>query len=124
MEINGDYLANLLFADDCVIFAYDALGLEEDFVQLQMRSSEIGLEMNCSKTKWMHNKFSPTATVKINGGTIEGVKSFKYLGHHPSFTEGSTGECSRRSKAAWSSFNKISILLTLLLDEDRGTIGR
>ncbi|XGW14747.1 hypothetical protein V3C99_000764, partial [Haemonchus contortus] len=115
IEIDGENLTYLLFADDCVVFAHDALELQAKLVQLQMKSSEIGLEMNLSKTKWMHNQFSPTATVKINGETIEEVKSFKYLGHQLSFTEGSSGEYSRRRKAAWSSFNKIS---TLLLDED------
>ncbi|XGW11656.1 hypothetical protein V3C99_012831, partial [Haemonchus contortus] len=115
IEIDGENLTYLLFADDCVVFAHDASELQAKLVQLQTKSSEIGLEMNLSKTKWMHNQFSPTATVKIDGETIEEVKSFKYLGHQLSFTEGSSGEYSRRRKAAWSSFNKIS---TLLLDED------
>ncbi|XGW33917.1 hypothetical protein V3C99_017990 [Haemonchus contortus] len=115
MEIDGEHLTYLLFADDCAIFAHDALEPQEKLEQLQMKWSEIGLEMNLSKTKWMHNQFSPTATVEINGETIEEVKSFEYLGHQLSFLEGSTGEYSRRRKAAWSSFNRIS---TLLLDED------
>ncbi|XGW21059.1 hypothetical protein V3C99_004205 [Haemonchus contortus] len=67
IDIDGENLTYLLFADDCVIFAHDALELQAKLVQLQMKSSEIGLEINLSKTKWMHNQFSPTATVKING---------------------------------------------------------
>ncbi|XGW03875.1 hypothetical protein V3C99_015207, partial [Haemonchus contortus] len=102
IEIDGENLTYLLFADDCVVFAHDASELQAKLVQLQTKSSEIGLEMNLSKTKWMHNQFSPTATVKIDGETIEEVKSFKYLGHQLSFTEGSSGEYSRRRKAAWS----------------------
>uniref|UniRef100_A0A7I5EED2 Reverse transcriptase n=1 Tax=Haemonchus contortus TaxID=6289 RepID=A0A7I5EED2_HAECO len=79
-----------------------------------MKSSEIGLETNLSKTQWMHNQFSPTATAKINGETIEEVKCFKYLARQLSSTEGSTGEYSRRRKTARSSFNKIP---KFLLDE-------
>uniref|UniRef100_A0A7I4YGZ8 Reverse transcriptase domain-containing protein n=1 Tax=Haemonchus contortus TaxID=6289 RepID=A0A7I4YGZ8_HAECO len=115
IEFDRENLNYLLFADDCAIFAHDAIELQAKLVQLQMKTSEIGLEMNSSKTKWMHNQFGPTATVKINGETIKEVKCFKFLGHQLSFTEGSSGEYSRRRKAAWSSFNKIS---TLLLDED------
>uniref|UniRef100_A0A7I4YL36 Reverse transcriptase domain-containing protein n=1 Tax=Haemonchus contortus TaxID=6289 RepID=A0A7I4YL36_HAECO len=62
MEIDGEHLTYLLFADDCVISAHDALELQEKLVQLQMKSSEIGLEVNLSKTKWIHNQFSPIAT--------------------------------------------------------------
>ena len=71
--------------------------------------------MNLSKTKWMRNQFCPDAEVTVDEHTIEEVKEYVYLGHQISFENNFAGECSRRRKAAWNSFNKIR---TLLLDDN------
>ncbi|VDM37564.1 unnamed protein product [Toxocara canis] len=106
IRVDGERLTHLPFADDCVLFAHSGLELQDKFLQLQVESKKIGLEMNLSKTKWMRNSLCRESRINIEGQIIEEVGSYVYLGQQLSFTDNIVGECSRRRNAAWFSFNR------------------
>ncbi|VDM41468.1 unnamed protein product [Toxocara canis] len=113
IRVDGERLTNLLFADDCVLFAHSGPELQDKLLQLQIESKKIGLEMNLAKMKWTRNSLCSESRINIEGQIIEEVGSYVYLGQQLSFTDNIVGEFSRRRNAAWSSFNRIR---TSLLD--------
>ncbi|CAG4930860.1 unnamed protein product [Colias eurytheme] len=55
ININGQFLSNLRFADDIVLFAESSSKLESMINEINYISNEIGLELNTTKTKIMTN---------------------------------------------------------------------
>ncbi|MCJ3109057.1 reverse transcriptase family protein, partial [Klebsiella pneumoniae] len=53
LRINGDYLSNLRFADDIVLFSNDGDELQKMIEDLSRESAKVGLRMNMQKTKIM-----------------------------------------------------------------------
>ena len=62
IKIDSEILTHLLFADNCVLFTESANRLRCMIAKLQ-RELKISLEINASKTKWMHNEFAEDASV-------------------------------------------------------------
>ncbi|CAM5141648.1 unnamed protein product [Natator depressus] len=112
IRIDGEQLTHLLFADDCVILAKDTAELENKLQQLQTLSHDIGLEVNTLKTKWMWNEHCAAGIITVNRKVIKEVNKYIYLGQQLSRDNSFEGECSRRRKAGWVSFNKIKTSLT------------
>ena len=56
IDINGNKLTNLRFADDVVLFAKSEKDLECMLHQLQTHCKIVGLQMNSTKTKTMRNR--------------------------------------------------------------------
>ena len=72
------------YADDIVIIARNVQTLRECFKDLESRASNVGLQINDSKTKYLIistnvSKRKPR-NIDIEGKTFEGVSHFKYLG--------------------------------------------
>ena len=79
IKVNENYLSNLRFADDIILFSETASQLEEMINELNSISLEIGLELNTSKTKIMTN--NPETPIKVNQQPLEYVQKYIYLGN-------------------------------------------
>ena len=79
ININGEYLSHLRFADDIILIAADLDQAQIMLEQLNEESSKVGLKMNLSKTKIMTN-IDDDRDIKIGDTVIERVDSYVYLG--------------------------------------------
>ena len=57
IQINGEYLNNLRFADDIVLMNESTDGLKQIILQLHRGSQKVGLKMNMKITKVVFNNF-------------------------------------------------------------------
>ncbi|KAI8494200.1 hypothetical protein Bbelb_279600 [Branchiostoma belcheri] len=80
INIDGEYLSHLLFADDIILVATSPQELEEMLQDIHNASKPVGLNMHLGKTKLMFNKHADKAPVLVNGVEIEVVDSYIYLG--------------------------------------------
>lgn len=103
INIDGNNLSNLRFADDIVLFAKSSKQLQEMLIELNVASENIGLQLNTSKTKIATN--STKDTIIINQTTIEYVESYKYLGKEISFqSTRHLDEIERRINMTWKKY--------------------
>ncbi|KAI5735667.1 hypothetical protein M8J77_021140 [Diaphorina citri] len=113
INIDGETLKILLFADDIILIAKTPQGLEDMLKQISGASNKIGLEVHPHKTQWMKNKYCRTEyTIHLNNTVIEKVKSYKYLGQTITMNNDLPTEIRNRKRAAWIGFNKIKDVLT------------
>ena len=79
VSIGGRTITNLRFADDI-----DGLAGEEEQAKLveylDKASTAYNTEISVEKTKLMTNTSCINTEIKVNGQTLEKVKSFKYVG--------------------------------------------
>ncbi|KAK9881694.1 hypothetical protein WA026_017213 [Henosepilachna vigintioctopunctata] len=68
------------FADDIVLLSHDATDLQERINELNIASTEIGLEMNTAKTKMMVNPFCTREQMEVDGSPLEIAAFYTYLG--------------------------------------------
>ena len=82
IKIDGEYLRNLRFADDIIIFANSIVELQEMLHDLNQASLEVGISMNLKKTKVMYNEFAEDVEepTNIDSNEIEEVDHYIYLG--------------------------------------------
>lgn len=102
LNIDGERLTNLRFADDIVLFAKNPDDLKEMIQQLAHESREVGLQINHSKTKIITN--STEIGVTLEGKNIEYVKEYIYLGQIISSKEDTNKEIDRRICNTWKRF--------------------
>ena len=76
---------------------YDPTDITKTLEKIEAASSELGLHISWAKTKVQNLGAGPSATdLSVNGQTVEGVKSFVYLGSPISSADGSRSEQLRR----------------------------
>lgn len=110
ININGEYLSNLRFADDIVLIAVDLDQAQIMLQQLNEEASKVGLKMNLSKTKIMTN-IDDDSEIKIGDTVIERVDSCVYLGHKLKLgLDNQTAEVKRRIGLAWAAFGKLRLI--------------
>ncbi|KAH1021617.1 hypothetical protein HUJ04_011113 [Dendroctonus ponderosae] len=82
IQIKGEWINNVRYADDTVILANNIVELQGVMERIQKVSADHGLNLNISKTKWMVVSKDQTHNERItlNDQTIERVESYKYLG--------------------------------------------
>ena len=80
VNINGETLDHLRFADDIVLFAKNGKSLESMLNQLQKEGSKVGLKINKAKTKCMRTEAATKRKIRLGGEEIEEVDSYVYLG--------------------------------------------
>ena len=79
INIDGEHLSHLIFADDIALVAKSPEELESMLTDIHLASKPVGLSMNLSKTKVMLNESATTSTVAVDGNTIEKVDRYVYL---------------------------------------------
>lgn len=102
ININGEYLNHLRFADDIVILSNNHEDLQYMITSLERESKIYGLEMNLEKTCVMSN--GPTIPVSIGSNTLQYVDNYVYLGQNITFSNPTATEVERRIKKAWGRY--------------------
>ncbi|RVE40503.1 hypothetical protein evm_014848 [Chilo suppressalis] len=108
ININGEYLSHLRFADDVVLMAETLEDLNTMLEDLSSASQKVGLKMNMEKTKIMSNAHVLPAPVKIGNTTLEVVDCYVYLGQTVQLGRSNfEKEISRRIQLGWAAFGKL-----------------
>lgn len=103
LNIKGKYLSHLRFADDLVILSETSSGLQQMIESLNKASTEVGLEVNLSKTKIMTN--SSRKTIMIHNEPIQYVDQYVYLGKQIGFDNSNNElEVERRTRNSWNKY--------------------
>lgn len=82
LNIQGERLNNLRFADDIAIFAQTEEELSEMLIQIRNKSNTVVLKTNYQKTKYMTNENTDRNTINMGEHTVEKVETYTYLGHN------------------------------------------
>lgn len=106
LNINGENLSHLRFADDIILFSDCPKTLESMLQQLSNESIKAGLSMNLTKTKIMSN--STNIEIKIKDEVIEYVQEYIYLGQLISQEDCMQKEIERRIANTWKRFWSLS----------------
>ncbi|XGW22350.1 hypothetical protein V3C99_004961 [Haemonchus contortus] len=112
INIDGERLQYLMFADDIVLIGSEPSALENSLRILRIAASSIGLEIHPGKTKWMKNSYASDYCLRMDDSVIEEVSSYVYLGQAVTMDNDLTVEISRRRRAGWVAFNKYRDVLT------------
>ena len=111
ININGEKLSHLRFADDLVLFADNFKDAKEMLNELELTSKKVGLNINIGKTKFMTNLVA-SKNLTVSNLNIEQVYSYKYLGHEIRLgRDNQTCELDRRIGLTWAAFGKLSHIL-------------
>ena len=110
ININGERLTNLRFADDVVLIAKSAEELEQMLDSLNTVSQEVGLTMNEAKTKVMTNR--DEKQISANGKSLQYVQQYTYLGQIIAMERKQNAEIKRRIGNAWNKFWSLKFILT------------
>ena len=108
INIDGEHLSHLIFADDIVLVAKSPEELESMLTDIHLASKPVGLSMNLSKTKVMLNESATTSTVAVDGNTIEKVDRYVYLGKTVTQAGDLLPEIKRRIALGWAAFSKVA----------------
>jgi ribonuclease HII len=106
IQINGEYLNHLRFADDIVIISESKEQLQVMLQELATESKKRGLKLNKGKTKTMTNTNEELNAI-VQNTTLEQVSEYIYLGHRISLQErNQEQEIKRRIIAGWKAFGR------------------
>jgi len=108
ININGERLSHLRFADDIVIFSENPDDLESMLQDLNSGSNQVGLKINMKKTKTMFNKFISKKQIHIQHTAIEEVEDYIYLGQLIKMDHRQYDEVRRRVRSGWGAFGKLN----------------
>ena len=120
IQVGGEYISSVRFADDKAIVADTAKGLQLLMTRLNEVTEEYGMKINIKKTKVMvvTKKGHRKAKIEIAGQELEQVSHYKYLGSI--LTE--DGRCEKDMKTrlamAKGTFNDKIAILSSKLDQD------
>ncbi len=111
LEIDGDYLNNLRFADEIILLSYSGEDLEKMISDLHRESLKVGLKMIMKKTKIMHNKHLIGSQIIIGNEALELVEEYTYLLQMVSANPAHEKEIRRRIGMGWSAFGKQNLVM-------------
>ena len=92
IKIAGRNINNLRYADDTTLMAENEEELKSLFLKVIEESESIGLKLNIQKTRIMAS--GPITSWQIDGGKMETVRDFIFLGSKIT----SDGDCSHEIK--------------------------
>lgn len=78
-KIGGKVISNLRYADDIVLVATSAEELQDLMNRVEKSAKEYNMLINATKTKVLSNT-NETLNIKVEGGILEQVDTFTYLG--------------------------------------------
>ena len=110
INIDGEHLTHLRFADDILLLSHDPLELQTMIRELSDASQMVGLNMNIKKTKVMMSNKLQNKTITVNGRVIEQVENYIYLGKNISLENDTAAEVKRRIQLAWAKFGKLTLI--------------
>ena len=111
INIDGEHLSHLIFADDIVLIAKSPEELESMLTDIHLASKPVGLSMNLTKTKVMLNETAITSTVTVYGNVIENVDRYAYLGKTVTEAGDLLPEIKRRIALGWVAFSKVANIM-------------
>lgn len=113
VNVNGEYISHLRFADDIVIFAETLEELNGMLGSLNESSRCVGLGMNLDKTKIMFNKNVVPRPIRVDGVLLEVVQDYIYLGQTIELGRHNfEREADRRIRLGWAAFGKLRRVFT------------
>ena len=92
IKIAGRNINNLTYADDTILLAESEEELRSLLVKVKVESEKVGLKLNIQKTMIMAS--GPIISWQIDGGTVETVADFTFLGSKIT----ADGDCSHEIK--------------------------
>ena len=92
IKIAGRIISNLRYADDTTLMAESEEELKSFLMKVREESEKVGLKLNIQKMKIMAS--SPITSWQIDGGTVETVADFNFLGSKIT----ADGDCSHEIK--------------------------
>lgn len=108
ININGETLSHLRFADDMVLIADRMDDAKILLDRLYHSSLEVGLRMNMAKTQIMTNLVL-SENITVAGNEIDQTTTYKYLGHEICIgKDNQTTELNRRIRLTWVAFGKLN----------------
>ncbi|PZC74016.1 hypothetical protein B5X24_HaOG208430 [Helicoverpa armigera] len=108
ININGEYITHLRFADDIVVMAKSMEELSMMLDGLDRVSQRVGLKMNMDKTKIMSNVHVQPTPVSVGSSVLEVVDSYIYLGQVVQLGRSNfEKEVNRRIQLGWAAFGKL-----------------
>lgn len=111
ININGEYITHLRFADDIVVMAESLKDLSTMLDGLNRVSQQVGLKMNMDKTKIMSNVHVPPTPVLVGSSMLEVVDEYVYLGQTVKLGKSNfEKEVNRRIQLGWAAFGKLRSL--------------
>ena len=114
ININGDCLDNLRFADDIILFTESEEQLGRLLSDLNKEGKKDGMKMNKRKTKIMCNEVARRTRrngISIDGEQLEEVEEYKYLGRLLTPGNEMAREIDGRITAGWKRFGQYSSFL-------------
>ena len=105
INIDGERLQNLRFADDVALVTKTTKEMEEHLNKLNTESKKCGLKIHKGETKFMTN-FETDEEIKIENEKLEKVESYNYLGQITTTNRKSEDEIKERIRKSWSCFGK------------------
>jgi hypothetical protein len=113
VNINGNYLSHLRFADDIVLVARAREDIQEMLQELDTEATLWGLKINEEKTSWMCSgeqieNFTGSGDfqVTLNERALTRVEKYVYLGRQLSIPQDLKSELARRIRAGWAAFKQ------------------
>ena len=105
IDIDGEKLADLRFADDVALTTNSVKDMEIQLNILNQESKKVGLKIHRGKTKFMTN-YETSEKIEIDNIEIEKVDQYKYLGQTIATEDRTANETQLRIKAGWLVFGK------------------
>jgi hypothetical protein len=110
VDINGERLNNLRFADNIILITNDFTQLEKMLSELIEKGEEAGLEINLSKTVLISN-VTEIPELKVREQSVKRAQEAVYLGQIISFEDKMGKELDRRISIGWTKFWSLKHIL-------------
>lgn len=108
INVNGEYLSHLRFADNIVIMVESIEDLSCMLGELNAASLRVGLGMNLDKTKVMFNDHIIPGPVIVESAVLEVVSEYTYLGQTVQLSRANfEKEADRRIQLGWTAYGKL-----------------
>ena len=112
INIDGEYLNHLRFADDIILISHNMTDMKTMIEELNRESKKCGLKINITKTKILINKKVKHTKITLDDEDIEIQNSYVYLGQNFSLQEvNQSSEIKRRTQSAWAQFGKLNNIM-------------